>query len=163
MYNNTQKQLQIRDRSTWFLSSFATYIILPSFFYIYRHKSTTSEISHHIELSSSHSFNQWVHNLFTPFVQTQTWVWLANPLSFIIIITTHRKTNRPTKNCSSNIDSINYKSKKFNWIMATTSGPYNYSYIFKYIIIGDMGVGKSCLLHQFTDKKCMMNLHILYP
>lgn len=25
--------------------------------------------------------------------------------------------------------------------------------IFKYIIIGDMGVGKSCLLHQFTDKK----------
>ena len=34
------------------------------------------------------------------------------------------------------------------------SGPYNYSYIFKYIIIGDMGVGKSCLLHQFTEKKC---------
>ncbi|XP_046909001.2 uncharacterized protein LOC124490522 [Dermatophagoides farinae] len=28
-------------------------------------------------------------------------------------------------------------------------------YIFKYIIIGDMGVGKSCLLHQFTDKKFM--------
>ncbi|KAJ8038838.1 Ras-related protein Rab-14 [Holothuria leucospilota] len=36
-----------------------------------------------------------------------------------------------------------------------TSGPYNYSYIFKYIIIGDMGVGKSCLLHQFTEKKFM--------
>lgn len=34
------------------------------------------------------------------------------------------------------------------------AGPYNYSYIFKYIIIGDMGVGKSCLLHQFTEKKC---------
>ena len=34
------------------------------------------------------------------------------------------------------------------------SAPYNYSYIFKYIIIGDMGVGKSCLLHQFTEKKC---------
>lgn len=32
--------------------------------------------------------------------------------------------------------------------------PYSYSYIFKYIIIGDMGVGKSCLLHQFTEKKC---------
>ena len=26
-------------------------------------------------------------------------------------------------------------------------------YAFKYIIIGDMGVGKSCLLHQFTEKK----------
>ncbi|XP_060516903.1 ras-related protein Rab-14 [Cylas formicarius] len=36
-----------------------------------------------------------------------------------------------------------------------SSGPYNYSYIFKYIIIGDMGVGKSCLLHQFTEKKFM--------
>lgn len=35
-----------------------------------------------------------------------------------------------------------------------SAGPYNYSYIFKYIIIGDMGVGKSCLLHQFTEKKC---------
>ncbi|XKL69412.1 hypothetical protein PGB90_007181 [Kerria lacca] len=33
--------------------------------------------------------------------------------------------------------------------------PYSYSYIFKYIIIGDMGVGKSCLLHQFTEKKFM--------
>ena len=32
-------------------------------------------------------------------------------------------------------------------------GPHDYSYVFKYIIIGDMGVGKSCLLHQFTDKK----------
>ncbi|XP_063727652.1 ras-related protein Rab-14-like isoform X1 [Symsagittifera roscoffensis] len=38
---------------------------------------------------------------------------------------------------------------------AATAGPYNYSYIFKYIIIGDMGVGKSCLLHQFTEKKFM--------
>ncbi|GFW01357.1 ras-related protein Rab-14 [Trichonephila clavipes] len=36
-----------------------------------------------------------------------------------------------------------------------SGGPYNYSYIFKYIIIGDMGVGKSCLLHQFTEKKFM--------
>ncbi|VDK89651.1 unnamed protein product [Litomosoides sigmodontis] len=35
----------------------------------------------------------------------------------------------------------------------SSNGPYNYSYIFKYIIIGDMGVGKSCLLHQFTEKK----------
>eukprot|EP00756_Hemistasia_phaeocysticola_P050724 Hpha_TRINITY_DN25915_c0_g1::TRINITY_DN25915_c0_g1_i1::g.185423::m.185423/K07881/RAB14; Ras-related protein Rab-14 len=26
-----------------------------------------------------------------------------------------------------------------------------HAYIFKYIIIGDMGVGKSCLLHRFTD------------
>lgn len=38
-------------------------------------------------------------------------------------------------------------------------GPYNYNYIFKYIIIGDMGVGKSCLLHQFTEKKCKYMMH----
>ncbi|KAF9392475.1 Ras- protein Rab-2A [Podila verticillata] len=29
----------------------------------------------------------------------------------------------------------------------------NYDYIIKYIIIGDTGVGKSCLLLQFTDKR----------
>ena len=29
----------------------------------------------------------------------------------------------------------------------------NYSYLFKYIIIGDTAVGKSCLLLQFTDKR----------
>jgi len=60
---------------------------------------------------------------------------------------------------------------------------FNYNYIFKYIIIGerkedqipqlnffnpfpfsplgDMGVGKSCLLHQFTDKKCTCGIHHL--
>jgi len=32
-----------------------------------------------------------------------------------------------------------------------TSFPYEY--IFKYIIIGDMGSGKSCLLHNFTEGK----------
>ncbi|XP_008470852.1 ras-related protein Rab-14-like [Diaphorina citri] len=37
----------------------------------------------------------------------------------------------------------------------SSSGQYSYSYIFKYIIIGDMGVGKSCLLHQFTEQKFM--------
>lgn len=35
----------------------------------------------------------------------------------------------------------------------SAGGGYNYSYIFKYIIVGEMGVGKSCLMHQFTEKK----------
>ena len=39
---------------------------------------------------------------------------------------------------------------------SVSSGPYNYSYIFKYIIIGDMGVGKSCILHQFVEQKCRL-------
>jgi Ras-related protein Rab-2A len=29
----------------------------------------------------------------------------------------------------------------------------SYSYLFKYIIIGDTSVGKSCLLLQFTDNR----------
>ena len=29
----------------------------------------------------------------------------------------------------------------------------NYHYLFKYIIIGDSSVGKSCLLIRFVDKK----------
>lgn len=29
----------------------------------------------------------------------------------------------------------------------------NYSYIFKYITVGDSGVGKSCILLQFSDKR----------
>lgn len=40
------------------------------------------------------------------------------------------------------------------------SGTSNYNYLFRYIIVGDMGkyiltlaVGKSCLLLQFTDNK----------
>jgi len=37
--------------------------------------------------------------------------------------------------------------------MANNNFPYEY--IFKYIIIGDMGVGKSCLLHQFIEKQKM--------
>uniref|UniRef100_A0A5K3F6T6 Ras-related protein Rab-14 n=1 Tax=Mesocestoides corti TaxID=53468 RepID=A0A5K3F6T6_MESCO len=36
--------------------------------------------------------------------------------------------------------------------MAVGAG-VNYSQVFKYIIVGDMGVGKSCLMHQFTEKK----------
>eukprot|EP01104_Vermistella_antarctica_P002758 TRINITY_DN12978_c0_g1_i1.p1 TRINITY_DN12978_c0_g1~~TRINITY_DN12978_c0_g1_i1.p1 ORF type:complete len:207 (+),score=42.95 TRINITY_DN12978_c0_g1_i1:77-697(+) len=36
--------------------------------------------------------------------------------------------------------------------MATGSKP-TFDYVFKYIVIGPTGVGKSCLLLQFTDKK----------
>lgn len=55
--------------------------------------------------------------------------------------------------------SLNLKTKEFFFHIFQTAytmsgGPYNYNYIFKYIIVGDMGVGKSCLLHHFTEKKC---------
>merc|ERR1712117_595469 len=36
---------------------------------------------------------------------------------------------------------------------ACKSEKMSYAYLFKYIIIGDTGVGKSCLLLQFTDKR----------
>jgi len=35
----------------------------------------------------------------------------------------------------------------------SVSSIMSYAYLFKYIIIGDTGVGKSCLLLQFTDKR----------
>lgn len=36
----------------------------------------------------------------------------------------------------------------------------SYTYLFKYIIIGDSGVGKSCLLLQFTDKRFVSEHHL---
>ncbi|KAM6177815.1 ras-related protein Rab-2A-like [Rhynchocyon petersi] len=36
----------------------------------------------------------------------------------------------------------------------------SYTYLFKYIVIGHSGVGKSCLLRQFTDK-CFLPVHDL--
>ncbi|KAI3636517.1 hypothetical protein MIR68_005462 [Amoeboaphelidium protococcarum] len=35
----------------------------------------------------------------------------------------------------------------------TSNKSTQYKYLFKYIIIGDTGVGKSCILLQFTDKR----------
>ena len=35
----------------------------------------------------------------------------------------------------------------------STKGNNNYDYLFRYIIVGDMAVGKSCILLQFTDNK----------
>lgn len=30
----------------------------------------------------------------------------------------------------------------------------NTDYLFKFLVIGNAGVGKSCLLHQFIEQKC---------
>ena len=35
----------------------------------------------------------------------------------------------------------------------SSSGPVGYQYIFKYIIVGESSVGKSCLLLQFIDNR----------
>merc|ERR1712126_69968 len=40
----------------------------------------------------------------------------------------------------------------FSYLVFTCT-TMSYAYLFKYIIIGDTGVGKSCLLLQFTDKR----------
>ena len=39
------------------------------------------------------------------------------------------------------------------FIISLTCIAMSYDYLFKYIIIGDTGVGKSCLLLQFTEKR----------
>lgn len=64
------------------------------------------------------------------------------------------KKNKVPKMHKINPNSIIYL---FEIVCTMSGGPYNYNYIFKYIIIGDMGVGKSCLLHHFTEKKCKLN------
>ena len=38
--------------------------------------------------------------------------------------------------------------------MAGFAGTEKYDFVFKFIIIGDTGTGKSCILHQFVDGKC---------
>ncbi|ETW07474.1 hypothetical protein H310_01984 [Aphanomyces invadans] len=40
-----------------------------------------------------------------------------------------------------------------NPVVPIAGARMSYAYLFKYIIIGDTGVGKSCLLLQFTDKR----------
>jgi len=47
-------------------------------------------------------------------------------------------------NGSGNTETLNNKSSQKN---------LPYKYLFKYIIVGDTAVGKSCLLLQFTDKR----------
>jgi len=34
----------------------------------------------------------------------------------------------------------------------------NHDYVFKFVIIGDSGVGKSCLIHHFMFNKCLLNI-----
>jgi len=34
----------------------------------------------------------------------------------------------------------------------------NYDYLLKMIIIGNSNTGKSCLLHQFLEKKCKWSI-----
>lgn len=34
------------------------------------------------------------------------------------------------------------------------AGSENYDYLFKFILIGNTGTGKSCILHRFTERKC---------
>jgi GTPase SAR1 family protein len=36
----------------------------------------------------------------------------------------------------------------------------NHDYVFKFVIIGDSGVGKSCLIHHFMFNKCLIYLKI---
>jgi len=34
-------------------------------------------------------------------------------------------------------------------------------FLFKYLVIGSAGTGKSCILHQFIENKCMFEQHLL--
>lgn len=52
-----------------------------------------------------------------------------------------------------NLKLVKLLPNKFHCLQATYLKMSGYSYLFKYIIIGDSAVGKSCLLLQFTDKR----------
>ena len=41
--------------------------------------------------------------------------------------------------------------------MTSEQQKFHYDALFKYIVIGDSGVGKSCLLMQFTEHKFQMS------
>jgi len=43
------------------------------------------------------------------------------------------------------------------YICKVISQMSSYQYLFKYILIGDSGVGKSCLVMQFIDKRSTKN------
>ena len=36
----------------------------------------------------------------------------------------------------------------------TNTGMDNHDYVFKFVITGDSGVGKSCIMHHFMFNKC---------
>lgn len=42
-------------------------------------------------------------------------------------------------------------------LLMLLQGKEQHDYLFKFIIIGDAGAGKSCLLHQFIENKCTFN------
>ena len=44
----------------------------------------------------------------------------------------------------------------FSTVHPNPSSSSHYNYVFKYIIIGEMGVGKSCLLTRFVEEKCKL-------
>ena len=37
----------------------------------------------------------------------------------------------------------------------------NHDYVFKFVIIGDSGVGKSCIMHHFIFNKCKFHLRLI--
>ena len=38
-----------------------------------------------------------------------------------------------------------------------------YNYLIKFIVIGNSGTGKSCLLHYFLENKCILSFKIFFP
>lgn len=71
----------------------------------------------------------------------------ANVFELWIVKTSTTTTCIPAKS-----NPLFYILTQSNWA-ASHLATMSYAFLFKYIIIGDTGVGKSCLLLQFTDKR----------
>lgn len=66
-----------------------------------------------------------------------------------IYLTTWRKVSvKPVSLCYQSILSIELRSNFY------TCSSYYADFLFKFLVIGSAGTGKSCLLHQFIEKEC---------
>lgn len=61
--------------------------------------------------------------------------------------------NSPCAKRGSNLEKQQPTTPPFDTCLKYLGFIMSYAFLFKYIIIGDTGVGKSCLLLQFTDKR----------
>jgi len=71
------------------------------------------------------------------------------------VVTASKPTTTSAASTASTASSAARSSSDSSWTMGRVGGPFveslDYDYLFKFMIVGDAGVGKSSLLLQFTD------------
>ena len=65
----------------------------------------------------------------------------------------NRNVNHRSNNNNNNNNNVNNNNSNNRKSAESTDANEKYDYVFKFIIIGDTGTGKSCALHQFVEGK----------